>query len=111
MNLDWNNPAVIGLIIAIPSFILGYLGYRRAIRVDKITEQSGVAMSQHGAISQVVEGLNSLISVLQQDNEILRKGIENLQDKLDKITVEQIELIEQIANLRQELLKYVNGKV
>lgn len=114
MNFDWNHPAVIGIIIAIPSFLLGYLGYRRSVQVDKITEQSGAASSQQGAIAQVISGLNSLIEVLQEDNKILREGISDLQSKLDKMTREQLDLIEQVAHLREELHKYgkrVSGKL
>jgi regulator of replication initiation timing len=104
--LDWNNPAVIGLVVAIPSFILGYLGYRRSVKVDKTTDQSRVASSQVGAVGQVIDGLNQLIDNLQEDNKLLRLSVRELRDKLDRITEDHLTLIKDVAELRAELIQY-----
>lgn len=104
MNFDWNNPVLLIIAGAIPSLLIAYFAHRRAVRVDKTTEESGVASHQQGAIKEVVRGLNNLNTLLQQDNKILRESIKQLQKKVDEMTT-------QINNLRIELTRYVNGKL
>lgn len=101
--INFNNPAVIGLIVAIPSFILGYLAYRRSIKVDRFTEQTGFAASQTGALAQVINGLNQLIDNLQEDNQVLRDNLRDIRKRLDEITLERLAFIKEIDNLRFEL--------
>lgn len=93
------NPAVVGLIVAIPSGILGYLGYRRSRHVDAVAEQAGVQSSQSTSIGQVVDGLNALVGNLQEDNRALRDHVKELNTKLDLIISECQGLKQQIALL------------
>lgn len=88
----WENPAVVGLIIAIPASILGYLGYRRSRRVDEVAKQAGMADSHATSIGQVVDGLNKVIAAVQSDNHDLRKEVLELRATVDPLrkTVEEI---------------------
>lgn len=96
------QPVLLALIAAVPSFILGYLAFRRAVKVDKTTEQSGVAVAQLGAVNQIIDGLNQLIDNLQEDNVILRKGLIDVGTKLESAITER-------DSLRDEL-RSINGK-
>lgn len=87
--LGWENPAVVGLIIGIPAFILGYLGYRRAVKVDKSTDNAAVVAAQTGSVGQVISGLNDLIESLQEDNKIWRENFKELSLKLAEVIRER----------------------
>lgn len=93
------NPAVVGLIVAIPSATLGYLGYRRSRHIDAVAEQAGVQSSQSASIGQVVDGLNALVGNLQEDNRALREHVKELNVKLDRIIQDCRDLKEQVALL------------
>lgn len=86
-SVFWENPAVVGLILAIPGAILGYLGYRRSLEVDDATEQAGLVSGQTTTIALAVDSLNKVIAVLQEDNKILRGDIIALRE-LKKTIVE-----------------------
>lgn len=86
------NPAFVGLVVAIPSAALGYLGYRRSRHNDEVAERAGVATSQHTSIGQVIEAQDMLIANLRE--EVVR-----LNAKLDRI-IEKCEGLErQLAAL------------
>lgn len=114
----YENPAVVGLIIAIPATVLGYLGYRRSQGVDEATKQAGIAAGQATSIGQVVEGLNSVIANVQGDNEVLRREVIDIRGRLDAIEAgnvdlraKNIELTHEISVLHDEndALKIENG--
>jgi hypothetical protein len=78
----WQHPIVIGIAVTVPSVVLGYLGYRRARQIDKVAAQAGIATSQNASIGQVVDGLNTIIANLQEDNRVLRQAIADLQTRI-----------------------------
>lgn len=102
-----NNPAIIGLVVAIPSFVLGYLAYRQSKKVDRATEQSGVADDQLNAVGQVLSGLNQLIDNLQDDNKELRENIKLIGIKLKEVVEERDALLKEINRLSR--LYNING--
>lgn len=108
MNDMLNNPVLIALIAAVPSFLLGYLAYRRSIEVDRVTEQSGVANTQLTAVGQVITGLNQLIDNLQADNKELRETIKTIAIKLKEVVDERDKLVAEVNNLNKTIK--VNGK-
>lgn len=63
----WENPAVVGLILALPATALGYLGYRRSLPLDKAVTKTANN-----------EGHIGLISALQADNQDLREELRAL---------------------------------
>lgn len=93
------NPALVGLVVAVPSAALGYLGYRRSRHVDAVAEQAGVSSTQATSIGQVVDGLNALVGNLQEDNRALREHVKELNVKLDLIIQECRDLKAEIALL------------
>lgn len=74
-SVFWENPAVVGLILAIPSAVLGYLGYRRSRAIDEATEEAVTATGHVVSIQQVIDGLNGVIAALQADNKVLREDV------------------------------------
>lgn len=110
MNLNdiWSNPAIVGLILAIPSTILGLLAYRRSRAVDKVTEQSQAATSHSGSINQVIEGMNKLNENLQEDNRLLREGIGECRTELGKIIQQQRALVDEVGLLKKALAKDID---
>lgn len=97
----WTNPAFVGIVVAIPSAALGYLGYRRARHIDKIAEQAGIATSETTSIGQVIEGLNAIIANLQKDNEVLRTELSRCQRVIDDRIARLDSHNREIRNLRE----------
>lgn len=93
------NPAVVGLLVAIPSAALGYLGYRRSRQNDLVAERAGIATTQSASIGQVVAGMDSLVANLQEDNRALREHVKELNVKLDQIISECQDLKRELAAL------------
>lgn len=103
MNEYLENPALIGLVIAIPSFILGLLAYKRSVKVDKTTAQSQSETNQIGAVNQVIDNLNKLVETYQKDNEIQRKIVDELNLKLDIATAKIDKLTEEVRALNAKI--------
>lgn len=97
-----NNPAIIGLIVAIPSFLLGLLAYKRSVHVDEVTEQSGIVTSQSGAVQQVIDGLNKIVANLQEDNKLLREQLVNFGTKFAELVAERDGLKRDMAALSKK---------
>lgn len=95
----FENPAVVGLLVAIPSAVLGFLGYRRSRHNDEVAERAGVATTRSTSIGQVVDGLDRLVANLQEDNKTLREHVKELNVKLDRIISECQDLKQQLAAL------------
>jgi hypothetical protein len=76
------NPAIVGLIVGLPAFILGCLAYLRSRNVDAVAEQAGAASHDIEQVGQVIDGLNKLIANLQEDNKNLRLDILDLRLKM-----------------------------
>lgn len=85
MNI-WEHPAVIGIIVAIPSFVLGVLSWRRSLEVDDVAEKAGAASQEIGAVQQVIDGLNRLVASLQEDNKVLRQEIAELRAEVKRLS-------------------------
>lgn len=100
MILD--NPAIVGVIVGIPSFILGILAYHQSRKVDRITEKQGVASANITAVNQVIDGLNQLIDNLQADNKLLREGISNLNLRLQEALSDRDKLREELRLLEKK---------
>lgn len=98
----WENPAVVGLIIGIPTFILGWLGYRRAIKVDKSAENAAVIAAQTGSVGQVIAGLNQLIENLQDDNKVWRESFKEISVKLAEVIGERDDLQKECDALKKK---------
>jgi len=101
---------MVGLALAIPSVLLGYLAYRRGVRSDRVVEQAGIATASTTSIGQVMDGLNAIISSLQGDNEVLRKGqaelratIEEVEARLDVVEAGNYDLRQQNRELKHEI--------
>lgn len=77
----WENPAVVGIIIAIPATVLGYLGYRRSLGVDKAVESVG-EMAGHIGLINALQADNL---VLRGELTLLREGVELIQKRLDVV--------------------------
>lgn len=91
----WDSPVVSGIAVGIPSFIIGFLVYRRSVKVDKISEQAGVASDKTAGIAQAFEGLrqhiaglNAFIAILQADARIDKEDIKSLTAQRDALQKE-----------------------
>lgn len=92
---------VYGLVIGLPSFLLGYLAYRRSRKVDAVSAQSGIATETRAGTAQIIEGLNQLIDNLQDDNRLFREDIKYLTLRLDAISKERDELRRKLNRLNR----------
>lgn len=96
------NEIVIALITAVPAFLIGVFAYRRSLKVDQVSAQSGAASNQMAGTAQVIEGLNRLIDQLQEDNDSFRADIKDLAARLVVITAERDALKLEVARLRKK---------
>ena len=97
MSGIWTNPAFVGLVVAIPSLLLGYLAFKQSQKVDATVAQAGIATVESGTIGQVIDGLNKLVSNLQADNSVLRGIVESLDAKATRLLGE-LELVKAELN-------------
>lgn len=102
------QPAVVGLLVGLPSALLGYLVYRRSVRSDDVAAQAGIASTQVTSIGQVVDGLNKIIenqrtdiADLRGEAILLRERIESVAGRLDTARAQILELKEQISELEK----------
>lgn len=67
------------LVIGIPSLVLGLLAYLRSLKVDEVAEEAGT-------VGQAIEGLNTLVARLQEDNTALRADAADLRLRIKHLT-------------------------
>lgn len=107
----WQHPAVVGILVGLPSLFVGLLVYQRSRDVDEVAEQAGIATAQRESIGQVVDGLNRIITALQADNKLLReevisgrRDIQLLRQDVDECRIRIYELEGDLRRNRQEPL-------
>lgn len=103
--MDWGQ-VVSGLALAVPSFALGFLAYRRSRKVDAISEQLGATTENRMGTAQAIAQLNGIIDQLQEDYQNARAELKHLTARLDVIAKERDDLKLELARLRR---KYGNG--
>lgn len=79
------NAGVLALLGALPTLAVAWFAYRRAVRSDTVVAQAGISTFQSGTIQQVIDGLNSVIENLRQDNNELRQRVDECADELTEI--------------------------
>lgn len=98
-----DHPVFIGVLVGLPSAMLGYLGYRQARKNDAVAAQAGIATAESGTISQVIEGQNKLVANLQTDNAVLRTTLDAVNTRLTQVLTYCEELKVQVAELSKRL--------
>lgn len=81
----WESPAVVGLIVGAPMAILGFLGWWRSRGMDATAAEAAEAQYHAGRVTQVVEGLESVIKGLQDDNKALRDYQGRLEQRVERL--------------------------
>lgn len=99
------NPIVVGLLVGIPTTLLGILAFRRTQRLDKVAAQAAEAQASSAQVQTLVSGLNAMIDRLQDDNKILRTNVEVLTQQYDVLKRSCSDLEKLVA----ELSVQVNG--
>jgi hypothetical protein len=66
------NPLLVGLVVGAPATILGYLGYRRSVRLDGVAVASAGIVQRSAEVQQIIDGLSATANLLRADNEALR---------------------------------------
>ena len=91
------------LVVAVPAAIVAYRTYRHAVKVDAVTEKSGVATTQIGSVNQVIEGLESIAKNLREDNAGLRLEISDLRMKHRELISTCDQIKQQLVELNQKI--------
>lgn len=99
--MDWNQ-AWVGLIIAIPSSILGYLAYRRSRKVDAISAQAGAVSETREGTAQIIAALNALLDQVQEDNVTFRDDLRRMTDRLDSCFGEREALRKELTRMQRK---------
>jgi hypothetical protein len=98
VNIDAQQ-ALYALVVALPSFLIGFLAYKRSVKVDAVAAQSGLSADSRAGAAQVIEGLNQLIDNLQEDNKEFREGIRYCTARFEAVALERDELRQRLAHL------------
>lgn len=85
--MDWGQ-LWLGLGLAVPATLIGYLAHRRSKKVDTASAQSGVASNHRAGTQQVIEGFTGLVDQLQQENDKLRSDAAERATRLEALTLE-----------------------
>lgn len=99
LTVWYENPAIVGLIIAVPSAVLGYLGFRRSQAVDESTKQAGIATGQSIWMGQVQDDNKTLRDEVRE----LRQTVASIQARLDAVEAGSTDLRAQNRELRREI--------
>lgn len=91
--MNWGE-VLIASIVGLPSITIAVLAYRRSRKVDAVSEKLGITANGRAGTAQIIEGLNSLIDQLQEENGRLRIEATNRATRLESMTLE-------IARLRK----------
>lgn len=100
LSVFWENPAVVGLILAVPATALGYLGYRRSLSVDKATAKAANNAGHVGLITALQadnQDLRDELRLLRGDYAALREGVELCQRRLDRVERENARLLAELG--------------
>lgn len=84
------------LVIGLPSFGLGFLAYRRSLKVDKVANQVGLSSETRAGTQQIILGLNDLVDNLQEDNKALREEAKYLLGRITTLIAECEEVKRQL---------------
>jgi len=104
--VDWDPFITAGPVVVAGA--VAWWGYRRSIRVDAVSEKSGVATETRAGTAQIIDGLNLLVDQLQEGTASHRETIRFLTERIDKVLAENAELRLDNARLRK---RYgVNGE-
>lgn len=90
------------ILIGLPATVLGFLAYRRSRKVDAVAEQSGIANETRAGTAQIIEGLNSLVDALQEDNKTFRDEGRAFRDEVRNLTLRVNEVVAERDELRRE---------
>lgn len=96
------NAILIALAAGIPSFLLGFLAYRRSVKVDAVAAQVSVSTDSRAGTQQIIEGLNSLVENLQEDNKALRDEARYLLQRISNLTEETNKLKAELDIFRKK---------
>jgi hypothetical protein len=100
MNI-FDHPAVVGILIGLPSVSLGYLAYRRSTRAEQ-------AAQKNGTIGRIYSGFGELIDNLQEDNAGLRSRVEQLARQRDELAAENERSRGEVAGLYHRIAMLEN---
>jgi len=98
--VNWDTVITVAPIVVAGA--VAWWGYRRSIRVDAVSEKSGVATETRAGTQQIIDGLNTLIDQLQEGALAHRETITFLTSRLDAILVENEGLKRELARLRKK---------
>lgn len=80
----WTNPIIVGLVVGIPTSLLGFSAYRRAERLDRAASQAAVIAAGGEAVQRVINGLDQIVENLQVDNKEGRELVRELRIQLQE---------------------------
>lgn len=95
------SEALVAVAAGVPSFLLGYLAYRRSVRVDAVAAQVSVSDDSRAGVAQVVEGLNRIIDGLNRLLDQVQEENAGLRAQLTLVIEECGHLRHKVAELQK----------
>lgn len=94
------------LIVPVGSLIIAAVGagwgFWRGMKVDAVSERSGVAAQAGAGIAQVQAALENLIDTLQEDNASFRDDLRHLTIRLDACNLERDTLRKELSRMQRK---------
>lgn len=103
--------AILVFVVGLLSVAVAYLGYKRAVRGDRVVEKAGIATLQTTSIGQVMEGLTSIGDALRADNRELRTEVATLKASVEEIRarLDAVEVANTDLRTKERALELENG--
>lgn len=103
-----DHPLVLMAAGAVLPTIMAVLAYRRGVVADKTADRAESDRSRAASVALIIQGLDSLIDSLQEDNKDLREQYRIMRDdarecaiKLEHVIVERDNLLREVKRLTE----------
>lgn len=101
------NAALAGVLALIPALAVSYFGYKKAVKVDTLAAQAGMATTATISTGQVMTSLNDIIERYAEDNVGLRERLDKVMATLEEVRGKLDQKDELIGELRAEVAAYM----
>ena len=80
-----NDPVLIGLLIGLPASIVGFLGYRRTLKVDELARETEASTARTKENRGIIKGQDRFINTLQKEIKEQRTLITDLRGRVERL--------------------------
>lgn len=79
------DPVIVGFLVGLPTIVLGWLGYQRSVRLDRVAARSAAIESGKVTTQTIIDGLDRIVANLREDNKMLREQLTAIEKELREL--------------------------